>query len=143
MVDNKQFFLDRGFKSVYFSLDFLQPKQNVERKPSHSSGEENSKQPENEEKIVEEKQEIQEDAVPDFAALEEFKFENDRHRVIVALLIADFFLFMMKHMKNNHLIQFVYISQLVVDANGVLVFLKFLNQDFAKVIDFSQNHLDQ
>jgi len=33
-------------------------------------------------------------------------------------------------------IQFIYLSQLVVDANGVLVLLKFLNQDFSKV-DFS------
>ena len=74
---------------------------------------------------------------PDFASLEEYKFENDRHRVVVALLIADFFLFMMKHLKFNHVIQFIYVSQLVVDANGVLVLLKFLNQDFAKVVDFS------
>jgi len=45
---------------------------------------------------------------------------------------------MMKHLKFNHVIQFIYVSQLVVDANGVLVLLKFLNQDFAKVVDFSQ-----
>lgn len=64
---------------------------------------------------------------PDFASLEEYKFENDRHRVIVAMLIADFFLFLMKHLKNNHVLQFIYVSQLVVDANGVLVLLKFLN----------------
>lgn len=69
--------------------------------------------------------------------MESFKYENDRHRVIVAMLISDFFLFLMKHLKNNHVIQFIYVSQLVVDANGVLVLLKFLNQDFAKVIDFN------
>lgn len=80
---------------------------------------------------------------PDFAALDEYKFENDRHRVIVALLIADFFLFLMKHLKYNHVIQFIYVSQLVVDANGVLVLLKFLNQDFAKLVDFSANKADQ
>ena len=34
-------------------------------------------------------------------------------------------------------------SQLVVDANGVLVLLKFLNQDFAKLVDFSANKADQ
>ena len=73
---------------------------------------------------------------PDFAAMDSFKYENDRHRVIVAMLISDFFLFLMKHLKNNHIIQFIYVSQLVVDANGVLVLLKFLNQDFAKVVDF-------
>jgi hypothetical protein len=27
----------------------------------------------------------------------------------------------------------MYLSQLIVDANGVLVLLKFLNQDFAKI----------
>ena len=81
--------------------------------------------------------------MPDFATTEEYKFENDRHRVIVALLIADFFLLLMKHLKGNHVIQFVYVSQLVVDANGVLVLLKFLNQDFAKVVDFTTNKADQ
>jgi hypothetical protein len=75
---------------------------------------------------------------PDFAQLDEYKYENDRHRVIVALLIADFFLFLMKHLKNNHILQFIYVSQLVVDANGVLVLLKFLNQDFAKLVDFAE-----
>jgi hypothetical protein len=48
--------------------------------------------------------------LPDFATLDEFKFESDRHRVIVALLIADFFLFLMKHLKFNHVIQFIYVS---------------------------------
>jgi hypothetical protein len=47
---------------------------------------------------------------PDFAAMESFKYENDRHRVIVAMLISDFFLFLMKHLKNNHVIQFIYVS---------------------------------
>ena len=42
--------------------------------------------------------------------MDEYKFENDRHRVIVALLIADFFLFMMKHLKFNHVIQFICVS---------------------------------
>ena len=59
--------------------------------------------------------------------------------MIVALLIADFFLYLMKHLKHNHVIQFIYVSQLVVDANGVLVLLKFLNQDYAKLVDFTTN----
>ena len=61
----------------------------------------------------------------------------------MALLIADFFLYLMKHLKHNHVIQFIYVSQLVVDANGVLVLLKFLNQDFAKLVDFTTNKADQ
>jgi hypothetical protein len=47
---------------------------------------------------------------PDFATVEEYRYENDRHRVIVALVISDFFLFIMKHFKFNHIIQFIYIS---------------------------------
>lgn len=96
---------------------------------------------ENSQKGVEVQEELPE--VPDFAVVEEYKFENDRHRVIVAMLIADFFLFLMKHLKHNHVIQFIYVSQLVVDANGVLVLLKFLNQDFAKIIDFNEVKTDQ
>jgi len=42
--------------------------------------------------------------------VDEFKYENDRHRVIVALVISEFFLFLMKHFKSNHIIQFIYIS---------------------------------
>ena len=34
---------------------------------------------------------------------------------------------------NADVIQYVYLNQLIVDANGVLVLLKFLNQDFSKV----------
>ena len=57
----------------------------------------------------------------------EYQFEMDRHRVIVAMIISDFFLFMLRHFKANHVVQFMYLSQLIVDANGVLVLLKFLN----------------
>jgi len=58
---------------------------------------------------------------------EESDAENDRHRLIVALSISDFFLFLLRHFKTNHIVQFMYLSQLIVDANGVLVLLKFLN----------------
>jgi len=47
--------------------------------------------------------------------------------------ISDLFLFILKHFKRNHVFQFMYLSQLIVDANGVLVLLKFLNQDFSKI----------
>jgi hypothetical protein len=49
------------------------------------------------------------------------------------MAISDLFLFLLKHLKRNHILQFMYLSQLIVDANGVLVLLKFLNQDFAKI----------
>ena len=70
-----------------------------------------------------------------FEKMPEYQFEWDRHRVIVAMIISDFFLFMLRHFKANHLVQFMYLSALLSDANGVLVLLKFLNQDFGK-IDF-------
>lgn len=49
------------------------------------------------------------------------------------MVISDFFLFLLKHFKANHLVQFMYLSALLVDANGVLVLLKSLNQDFSKI----------
>lgn len=111
------FFIENCFNSAHFNHEFL--------------------------KVDEEsKTEKEVNVLPDFATLEAYKFENDRHRVIVAMLISDFFLFIMKHFKNNHIIQFIYISQLVVDANGVLVLLKFLNQEFSK-IDFTSEKIDQ
>ena len=70
---------------------------------------------------------------PDFSKMPDYQFESDRHRIIVAMVISDFFLFMLKHFKANHLAQFMYLSALLVDANGVLVLLKFLNQDFGKI----------
>jgi hypothetical protein len=58
---------------------------------------------------------------------EEFDGEQDRHRLLVAMSISDFFLFLLRHFKRNHVVQFMYLAQLIVDANGVLVLLKFLN----------------
>jgi hypothetical protein len=42
--------------------------------------------------------------MPDFEVDAEYKYENDRHRVAVASVISDFFLFFMKHLKFNHII---------------------------------------
>lgn len=36
--------------------------------------------------------------------------ETDRHRVLVAMVISDFFIFMLKHFKSNHVVQFMYLS---------------------------------
>jgi Domain of unknown function (DUF3402) len=41
---------------------------------------------------------------------EESEAENDRHRLIVALSISDFFLFLLRHFKVNHIVQFMYLS---------------------------------
>ena len=73
------------------------------------------------------KEESEEEEEINYATMAEFAFEADRHRIIAAMIISDFFLFLLKHLKGNHVVQFIYVSQLLVDANGVLVLLKFLN----------------
>ncbi len=50
---------------------------------------------------------------------------------MVAGVIGEIFLLLLSKLKRNCLMQYVYLVQLVVDANGVLVLLKFLNQDFS------------
>ena len=37
----------------------------------------------------------------DFFELEDYKYENDRHRVISAMIISDLFIYMLKHFKSN------------------------------------------
>jgi len=119
----RDFFKERGFKSKSFSksntlLDYVPKRERLGRQRSGEDGDDD---------------EIDEEM--EFAKMPEYQFEVDRHRIIVAMVISDFFLFMLKHFKANHLVQFMYLSALLVDANGVLVLLKFLNQDFGK-IDF-------
>jgi len=75
--------------------------------------------------------------------MDEYKYENDRHRIITAMIISDLFIYMLKHFKANCINQFVYLSQLLVDANGVLVLLKFLNQGFEKFSFDKSQQLDQ
>jgi hypothetical protein len=53
--------------------------------------------------------------------------------MITAKFIGLLLVFMQKHFQTNHVLQFVYLSSLIVDANGVLVLLKFINQDFSKI----------
>jgi hypothetical protein len=74
----------------------------------------------------------------DYFEMEEYRYENDRHRIITAMIISDLFIYMLKHFKANCINQFIYLSQLLVDANGVLVLLKFLNQGFEK-FQFEEN----
>jgi hypothetical protein len=46
----------------------------------------------------------EEGELPDYVKMKEYAFEADRHRMIVAMLISDYFLFMLKHLKKNHLV---------------------------------------
>jgi len=41
---------------------------------------------------------------------EEIEAEQDRHRIVVALSISDFFLFLLRHFKKNHVVQFMYLT---------------------------------
>ena len=94
------------------------------KKPRATKAQSNADDPE------ESKADEDEEAEVEFSKMPEYQLEMDRHRIIVAMVISDFFLFMLKHFKANHLVNFMYLSALLVDANGVLVLLKFLNQDF-------------
>ena len=56
----------------------------------------------------EEENELWEDE--DVFEMEAYKYENDRHRIITALIISDLFIYMLKHFKANCINQFVYLS---------------------------------
>jgi hypothetical protein len=113
-LQNKAWFDEKGFKSGIFEHTSLDKE--FERKKEDGAGSDD------EEALKDE----------DFFELEDYKYENDRHRVISAMIISDLFIYMLKHFKSNCINQSIYLSQLLVDANGVLVLLKFLNQGFEK-----------
>ena len=37
----------------------------------------------------------------DYFDLEDYRYENDRHRIITAMIISDLFIYMLKHFKAN------------------------------------------
>jgi hypothetical protein len=53
-----------------------------------------------------------------------------RHRFILAYAIGRLLRMLVKRLGVNHVLQGVYLAQLVTDSQAVLVILKFLNQDF-------------
>lgn len=58
------------------------------------------------------------------------RVELDRHRLYTANIIASTLLLLAKKLKANCVWQYSYLIQLITDANGVLVFLKFLTDKF-------------
>ncbi|KRW99807.1 hypothetical protein PPERSA_07884 [Pseudocohnilembus persalinus] len=58
------------------------------------------------------------------------KLELNRHRITACYNISSIFLFLLKKFKSNSIWQYSYLIQLITDANGVLVFLKFLTEKF-------------
>ena len=65
----------------------------------------------------------EEDALPD-----EF-----RHKYITAFAVGKVFLLLLKRFRLNHYLQFQYLAQLVNEASGALVFLKFLNLEIPEL----------
>lgn len=57
-------------------------------------------------------------------------YEFYRHKIYTTSAISTFFTFLLINFKSNALIQFTYLYQLISDANGILVFLKFLTDKF-------------
>ena len=53
--------------------------------------------------------------------------DEARHRFIAGLYISKVLKILLKKFRLNHFFQFEYFSQLINDANGILVLLKFLN----------------
>jgi hypothetical protein len=56
--------------------------------------------------------------------------DDSRHRIISGLYIAKVLWTLLQKFRLSHWLQFQYLSQLINEANGILVFLKFLNIDF-------------
>ena len=56
--------------------------------------------------------------------------ESQRHVLITFVYISKVFEILLKAFKLNHKVQFYYLSQSIYEANGVLVFLKLMNQEF-------------
>ena len=61
------------------------------------------------------------------------RIELERHRIISSNTISSFFLYLLKKFKINNIWQFSYLIQLITDANGILVFLKFLTEKFNQI----------
>lgn len=55
------------------------------------------------------------------------EMEEPRHRYIAGLYISKVLIKLLKRFRMSHHLQFEYLCQLINDANGVLVILKFLN----------------
>lgn len=67
--------------------------------------------------------------------------EAARHREIIAATVSGVLLILLRQAKRNSLEQFACLAQIVTDANGVLVALKFLNQDLMTVMDTKDQSL--
>jgi hypothetical protein len=46
----------------------------------------------------------------DLFEMEEYRYENDRHRIISAMIISDLFIYLIKHFKANCINQAIYLG---------------------------------
>ena len=101
MIAHKEFFKEHEFKSAKNAMIDKILEDALQEKPK-KEGEEDKI--ETGEKSEEEEEEI------NYAGMPEFGYEMDRHRIIAAMIISDFFLFLLKHLKANHIVHFIYVS---------------------------------
>ncbi|CAK70684.1 unnamed protein product (macronuclear) [Paramecium tetraurelia] len=69
--------------------------------------------------------------------------EFDRHRIVLNYAITEFLLLFLKQLRNNCKVQCSYLIQLITDANGVLVFLKFFEKFNPQSISSTKIDYDQ
>lgn len=60
------------------------------------------------------------------------------HKIYTTSAITVFFLLMLLALRDNMRIQYSYFLQLISDANGILVFLKFLTDKFSGLDSVSE-----
>ena len=100
---NKELFDEHGFKSELYGHETLTKewqKQKEDLEPS-DKGDENSESESNPSPNKAPKQPELSTKDEDFFDLEDYRYENDRHRVITAMIISDLFIYMLKHFKAN------------------------------------------
>lgn len=101
-LENKALFDENGFKSDLYNHDMLSSEYEKVAKWEMKS---ESAASEGDDKEI---PELTRD--DDYFELEDYKYENDRHRIITAMIISDLFIYMLKHFKANCINQFVYLS---------------------------------
>jgi hypothetical protein len=100
MVAKKEFFRQNEFKSQgqpIIDKILKDAFETEEKMVGKSEGEENKEESDGEGEV-------------NYLDMPEFQFEADRHRIIAAMIISDFFLYLLKHLKANHVVQFIYVS---------------------------------
>jgi len=66
---------------------------------------------------------------------ERHKVESTRHKLLLVHYVTLLLELLVDRFKANHALQLSTLTQQIYDANGVLVMLKFMNQDFAQMPD--------